>query len=133
MVGAGPAGLAVAAEMAKRGLDVGLVAPDTPFVNNYGVWLDEFDELGLRDCLLHEYDDALVWFNDSDPAEGIGLGRPYGQVCRPRLREEPPKRRVAAGGRVRPGPGDQGARRADGGAARPRGTRAPAPGEPGAA
>ena len=36
------AGLAVAAEMAERGISVGLIAPDTPFVNNYGVWLDEF-------------------------------------------------------------------------------------------
>ena len=103
VVGAGPAGLAVAAEMAKRGVSVGLVAPDTPFVNNYGVWLDEFDELGLRDCLLREYDDALVWFNDEDPAAGIGLGRPYGQVCRRRLREELLKRCVAAGVRYMPG------------------------------
>ena len=54
VVGAGPAGLVVAAEMASRGITVGLVAPDTPFVNNYGVWLEEFDELGLRDCLLRE-------------------------------------------------------------------------------
>jgi lycopene epsilon-cyclase len=41
-VGAGPAGLIVAAEMAERGVTVGLIAPDTPFVNNYGVWLEEF-------------------------------------------------------------------------------------------
>ena len=75
VIGAGPAGLAVAAQCASRGVSVGLVAPDTPFVNNYGVWLDEFAELGLEHCLLHKYDDALVWFNDSDPAEGIGLGR----------------------------------------------------------
>jgi len=107
VVGAGPAGLAVAAEMAQRGVSVGLVAPDTPFVNNYGVWLDEFDELGLRDCLLHEYDDALVWFNDEDPAEGIGLGRPYGQVCRRRLREELLKRCERHGVRYMPGLVDQ--------------------------
>jgi hypothetical protein len=107
VVGAGPAGLAVAAEMAQRGVSVGLVAPDTPFVNNYGVWLDEFDELGLRDCLLHEYDDALVWFNDEDPAEGIGLGRPYGQVCRRRLREELLKRCERHGVRYMSGLVDQ--------------------------
>ena len=124
VVGAGPAGLAVAAELAKRGLDVGLVAPDTPFVNNYGVWLDEFDELGLRDCLLHEYDDALVWFNDSDPAEGIGLGRPYGQVCRRRLREELLKRCVAAGVRYMPGLVDQVTHRENGEPSTLRGTLA---------
>ena len=124
VVGAGPAGLAVAAEMAQRGVSVGLVAPDTPFVNNYGVWLDEFDELGLRDCLLHEYDDALVWFDDEDPAAGIGLGRPYGQVCRRRLREELLKRCVAAGGRYMPGLVDQVTHRENDEPSTLRGTRA---------
>ena len=107
VVGAGPAGLAVAAEMASRGVTVGLIAPDTPFVNNYGVWLDEFEELGLTDCLLHEYDDALVWFNDRDPAAGIGLNRGYGQVCRRRLREKLLARCEAAGVRYAPGLVDQ--------------------------
>ena len=103
VVGAGPAGLAVAAEMAERGISVGLIAPDTPFVNNYGVWLDEFKELGLEHCLLHKYDDALVWFNDKDPASGIGLGRGYGQVCRRRLREELLGRCKRAGVKYAPG------------------------------
>ena len=107
VVGAGPAGLAVAAEMAKRGVSVGLIAPDTPFVNNYGVWLDEFAELGLEHTLLHKYDDALVWFNDTDPAEGFGLGRGYGQVCRRRLREELLDRCLAAGVKYAPGLVDQ--------------------------
>ena len=107
VVGAGPAGLAVAAEMANRGVSVGLIAPDTPFVNNYGVWLDEFEELGLTDCLLHKYDDALVWFNDRDPAAGIGLNRAYGQVCRRRLREKLLARCKAAGVRYAPGLVDQ--------------------------
>ena len=107
VVGAGPAGLAVAAEMASRGVSVGLIAPDTPFVNNYGVWLDEFEELGLTDCLLHKYDDALVWFNDRDPAAGIGLNRAYGQVCRRRLREKLLARCKAAGVRYAPGLVDQ--------------------------
>ena len=89
--------------MAKRGVSVGLIAPDTPFVNNYGVWLDEFAELGLEHTLLHKYDDALVWFNDTDPAEGFGLGRGYGQVCRRRLREELLDRCLAAGVKYAPG------------------------------
>ena len=107
VVGAGPAGLAVAAEMAKRGVSVGLIAPDTPFVNNYGVWLDEFAELGLEHTLLHKYDDALVWFNDTDPAEGFGLGRGYGQVCRRRLREELPRPVPRRGVKYAPGLVDQ--------------------------
>ncbi len=42
VIGCGPAGLALAAESAKLGLSVGLISPDLPFTNNYGVWEDEF-------------------------------------------------------------------------------------------
>lgn len=42
VIGCGPAGLSLAAEVAKQGLSVGLVGPDLPFTNNYGVWEDEF-------------------------------------------------------------------------------------------
>lgn len=51
VVGAGPAGLALAAELAQQGLSVTLVSPEAKFVNNYGVWLDEFRELGLEHTL----------------------------------------------------------------------------------
>ncbi|MCH97591.1 Lycopene epsilon cyclase [Trifolium medium] len=42
VIGCGPAGLALAAESGKLGLKVGLIGPDLPFTNNYGVWEDEF-------------------------------------------------------------------------------------------
>ena len=87
VIGGGPAGLAIAAETAKKGLSVGVIAPDAPFVNNYGVWLDEFKAIGLEHTLLHKYEDTLVWYDDNDPDSGRSLGRPYGQVCRRRLRE----------------------------------------------
>ncbi len=51
VVGAGPAGLALAAELAQQGLSVALVSPEAKFVNNYGVWLDEFREIGLEHTL----------------------------------------------------------------------------------
>ena len=51
VVGAGPAGLALAAELAATGLSVALVSPESKFVNNYGVWLDEFQALGLEHTL----------------------------------------------------------------------------------
>ena len=47
VVGCGPAGLALAAESAKLGLNVGLVGPDLPFTNNYGVWEDEFKGIDI--------------------------------------------------------------------------------------
>jgi lycopene epsilon-cyclase len=42
VIGCGPAGLSLAAESAKNGLSVGLIGPDLPFTNNYGVWEEEF-------------------------------------------------------------------------------------------
>jgi lycopene epsilon-cyclase len=42
IIGCGPAGLSLASESAKKGLNVGLIGPDLPFTNNYGVWEDEF-------------------------------------------------------------------------------------------
>lgn len=47
VIGCGPAGLALAAESAKLGLNVGLIGPDLPFTNNYGVWEDEFKGANL--------------------------------------------------------------------------------------
>lgn len=68
VVGCGPAGLALAAALGGQGLSVGLIAPDTPFTNNYGVWYDEFESLGLQDALSHVYEDVLVWMHQGDPA-----------------------------------------------------------------
>lgn len=42
VIGCGPAGLSLAAEAGKQGLRVGIIGPDLPFTNNYGVWEDEF-------------------------------------------------------------------------------------------
>lgn len=86
VVGAGPAGLALAAELAARGLSVTLVAPDTPLVNNYGVWVDELEPLGLTDVLAAEYSDALYWVDETSPNEGVPIGRAYGRVDRAKLR-----------------------------------------------
>ncbi len=35
-----------------------------PFVNNYGVWEDEFRELGLAHTLNATWDDALCYFGE---------------------------------------------------------------------
>lgn len=37
---------------------------DRPFVNNYGVWTDEFRELGLEHTLEGSWQDALCYFGD---------------------------------------------------------------------
>ncbi|XP_068650229.1 lycopene epsilon cyclase, chloroplastic [Aristolochia californica] len=85
VIGCGPAGLSLAAESAKKGLRVGLVGPDLPFTNNYGVWVDEFKDLGLEECIEHVWQDTIVYLDTDNP---IVIGRAYGRVSRHLLREE---------------------------------------------
>ncbi|KAI7735588.1 hypothetical protein M8C21_030751 [Ambrosia artemisiifolia] len=94
VIGCGPAGLALAAESAKRGLNVGLIGPDLPFTNNYGVWEDEFIGLGLEGCIEHVWRDTVVYLDDNDP---ILIGRAYGRVSRDLLHEELLRRCVESG------------------------------------
>ncbi|XP_034700573.1 lycopene epsilon cyclase, chloroplastic isoform X1 [Vitis riparia] len=94
VIGCGPAGLALAAESAKLGLSVGLIGPDLPFTNNYGVWEDEFKDLGLGRCIERVWRDTIVYLDDGDP---ILIGRAYGRVNRHLLHEELLKRCVESG------------------------------------
>ncbi|KAF7837934.1 lycopene epsilon cyclase, chloroplastic [Senna tora] len=94
VIGCGPAGLSLAAESAKLGLKVGLIGPDLPFTNNYGVWEDEFKGLGLEGCIEHVWQDTIVYLDDKDP---ILIGRAYGRVSRHLLHEELLRRCVESG------------------------------------
>lgn len=94
VIGCGPAGLALAAESAKLGLNVGLIGPDLPFTNNYGVWEDEFKDLGLAGCIEHVWQDTIVYLDNNDP---ILIGRAYGRVSRHLLHEELLRRCVESG------------------------------------
>ena len=56
IIGAGPAALAIAAELAGRGLTVDALCPadpEAPWANTYGIWGDEVDRLGLAHLLQH--------------------------------------------------------------------------------
>ncbi|KAL5572438.1 hypothetical protein UlMin_022035 [Ulmus minor] len=94
VIGCGPAGLALAAESAKLGLKVGLIGPDLPFTNNYGVWEDEFKDLGLEGCIEHVWQDTIVYLDNDNP---ILIGRAYGRVSRYLLHEELLRRCVESG------------------------------------
>ncbi|XVE70630.1 hypothetical protein DITRI_Ditri10aG0086600 [Diplodiscus trichospermus] len=94
VIGCGPAGLALAAESAKLGLNVGLIGPDLPFTNNYGVWEDEFKDLGLEGCIEHVWRDTIVYLDDDKP---IMIGRAYGRVSRHLLHEELLRRCLESG------------------------------------
>ncbi|KAL2610837.1 hypothetical protein R1flu_022529 [Riccia fluitans] len=89
VIGCGPAGVSLAAEAAKQGLNVGLVGPDLPFTNNYGVWEDEFAALGLENCIEQTWKDSAMYFESDTP---LLIGRAYGRVDRHLLHEELLKR-----------------------------------------
>jgi len=83
VVGAGPAGLALAAALAARGLTVTLASRDEPFVNTYGVWTDEFEALGLAHTLEATWPTARCHFGEGPPTV---VARGYGRVNRAALR-----------------------------------------------
>ena len=64
VVGCGPGGLGLAAALAAQGLRVALVGQDAPWPNNYGVWADEFEALGLAGTLDRTWADAVCYFGE---------------------------------------------------------------------
>lgn len=79
VVGAGPIGLRVAEQLGSFGIKVCCVDPSplSPWSNNYGVWVDEFEDLGLEDCLHKTWPMASLYLSDEKVKY---LDRPYAQV-----------------------------------------------------
>lgn len=98
VVGGGPAGLAVAQQVSAAGLSVCAIdpSPEVVWPNNYGVWVDEFDALGLTDCLDATWPGAVVYV-DEDPSSHKLLTRPYARVARHRLKSRMMSRCIANG------------------------------------
>jgi len=90
VVGCGPAGLAVAELAGKRGLRVAVVDPDPlrMWPANYGVWVDEFEAMGLADCFDKTWEKARVCMTEEENERtgGVVLNRPYGRVNRAALK-----------------------------------------------
>ena len=88
VIGAGPAALAIAAELGERGLAVAALAPadpDAPWANTYGIWAREVDDLGLGHLLSHRWENSVSHFGPGggasagrDPEGLIQHGRAYG-------------------------------------------------------
>lgn len=97
VVGAGPAGLAVAQQVSAGGLRVCCVdpRPSSVWPNNYGVWVDEFEALGLAGCLDYTWRTAAVFLDER--GGGKTLDRPYGRVDRARLKTTMMERCIANG------------------------------------
>ncbi|MEB3257052.1 MAG: lycopene cyclase family protein [Cyanobacteriota bacterium] len=74
VIGAGPAALSIAAELAALGVGVAGLAPDdpaAPWPNTYGIWTEEVDALGLGHLLSHRWSNTVSYFG---PATGEGTG-----------------------------------------------------------
>jgi lycopene beta-cyclase len=71
VAGAGPSGLAVAARVAAAGYSVCVIDPNPLGIwpNNYGVWVDEFEAMGLEDCLEVIWPKAKVWLDNNNRGE----------------------------------------------------------------
>eukprot|EP00210_Caulerpa_lentillifera_P003218 g3074.t1 len=87
IAGAGPSGLSVGARVAKAGYRVCIVDPDplSLWPNNYGVWVDEFEAMGLEDCLQKIWSKSEVYLENNDSPRV--LNRPYARVDRPKLKK----------------------------------------------
>ncbi|MCO5596753.1 hypothetical protein L7F22_050822 [Adiantum nelumboides] len=81
VVGSGPAGLSVAKHASAAGISVCCIdpAPQSIWPNNYGVWVDDFKNMDLLDCLDHTWSSAVVYIDDDNKKS---LDRPYGRVDR---------------------------------------------------
>lgn len=71
VAGGGPSGLAVAERVASAGYRVCVIDPHPLGIwpNNYGVWVDEFQAMGLEDCLEVIWPKAKVWLQNDKPGE----------------------------------------------------------------
>jgi len=91
VVGGGPAALALAAELAARGLSVRLVAPHPPrpFPATYGAWLDELPPLALT-CLTDVWTDVRAYLGGTGlsgtGSSSTGAGERPTPLLRPYVR-----------------------------------------------
>ncbi|XAR60160.1 Neoxanthin synthase [Bertholletia excelsa] len=85
IIGTGPAGLRLAERISRNGIKVCCVDPSPLYMwpNNYGVWVDEFELLGLQDCLDKTWPMTTVYINEHKTKY---LDRPYGRVSRKSLK-----------------------------------------------
>lgn len=86
IIGAGPAGIRLAEQVSLYGMKVCCVDPNPLSIwpNNYGVWFDEFEGLGLEDCLDKTWPITSIYIDDRTTKY---LDRCYGRVNKRKLKE----------------------------------------------
>ena len=111
VIGAGPAALVIAAELAEKGLAVTALSPADPrtaWVNTYGIWADEVEALGLSPLLSHRWLDTVSYFGDGGAQVDGGdaplpHGRAYGLFDKALLQGHLLERFARAGGQWQQG------------------------------
>ena len=84
VIGSGPAGLFLAAALARQGLSVeGLspVDPAAPWPNTYGIWADEVEALGMGEFLEYRWRNTVAYMGE----KAIPLKRDYALINREKL------------------------------------------------
>lgn len=84
VVGTGPAGIAISAALCDAGLQVEGVspaAPDVPWANTYGIWVDEVAPLALTGMLGRRWSDCVAFAGE----RRVELQRDYGLFDNSRL------------------------------------------------
>ena len=106
VIGAGPAGLAIAAALGAEGLKVVVLSPEDwrdPWPNTYGIWGDEVDALGLGHLLEHRWSYTCSYFGSGSSASADPANSPtchrrdYGLFDKNRLQQFWLERCEAAG------------------------------------
>lgn len=102
VIGAGPAALAIASELAGVGLQVEALSagdPQATWANTYGIWGEEVEALGLAHLLSHRWQDTVSYFGAGGDADGLPCrhGRDYGLFDKQALQRHWLERAAAAG------------------------------------
>jgi lycopene beta-cyclase len=87
VIGAGPAGVYLAARLGQAGLSVGGLSPTeviAPWGNTYSIWVDELEALELTHYLKHRWQDCVVYVNDRP----LSLQREYGLLDNQRIQAD---------------------------------------------
>ncbi len=72
VLGAGPAGMAIASALGKENLKVDVLSPkgpEEPWPNTYGIWGTEVDQLGLENLLEYRWKNTVSFFGNGSSEE----------------------------------------------------------------
>jgi lycopene beta-cyclase len=86
VVGDGPAGSALAAACARRGVDVVLVGTDAPWPATYATWVDDLDGVDVAGRPAAEFVGPSLPAVTVHAERSVVLDRPYGIIDNPALR-----------------------------------------------